>query len=161
MSSKVERLRRHGERISDHAIASGPGLAGHITLVLVENVPIMKLYSAGDVAVQKPIQITGTCFYAGYAYDEGLMLDLCGSVDDDGYHVESIAVAGITVEIAQLLNARQSEHMGMWLALKDGSPAQLGWSDRHKHDGCGIQQLTVNIGSGLGWSATRQPMYYP
>lgn len=55
MYSKVKRLRRHGERISDHAIASDPGVVGHITLVLVENVPVMKLHDAGDDAVQKPI----------------------------------------------------------------------------------------------------------
>lgn len=78
-------------------------------------------------------QVTGQLLYAGYAYDDGLMLDLYGSVDDEGYHVDSIAVAGTTVEIAQLFNARQTEHMGMWLALKDGSPAQREWADRHKH----------------------------
>lgn len=25
------------------------------------------------------------------------------------------------------------EHMGMWLALKDGNSTQREWADRHKH----------------------------
>lgn len=78
-------------------------------------------------------QVTGTLLYAGYAYAEGLMLDLYGSVDDDGYHVESIAVADTTVEIAQLFSSRQTEHVGMWLALKDGSHSQREWADRNWH----------------------------
>lgn len=72
--------------------------------------------------------------YAGYEYDDGLLLDLYdGSVDEDGCHVESVAVSGTTIEIAQLFHGRQLENMGMWLALKDGNPAQRQWAERHKH----------------------------
>lgn len=105
-------------------------------------------------------QVTGQLLYAGYAYDEGLMLDLYGLVDDDGYYVESIAVACTTVEIAQLFNARQIENMGMWLALKDGSPSASGQSAisttqrRTTVDG-------VTVGIEWGSSATRQPIHYP
>ncbi len=55
MYSKVKRLRRRGERISDREIGADPGIVGHVTIVLVENVPVMKLHGAGDDAVQKPI----------------------------------------------------------------------------------------------------------
>lgn len=53
MYSKVKRLRRDGERKSDHEIAADPGIVGHLTIVLIENVPVMKLHGAGDDAVQK------------------------------------------------------------------------------------------------------------
>lgn len=78
-------------------------------------------------------QVAGHLLYAGYEYDDDLILDLYGSVDEDGYHVESVAIAGSTVEIAQLFHGRQMEHMGLWLALKDGNPTQREWADRHKH----------------------------
>lgn len=55
MYSKVKRHRRRGERKSDHEIAADPGIVGHITIVLIENVPVMKLHGAGDDAVQKPL----------------------------------------------------------------------------------------------------------
>lgn len=55
MYSKVKRLRRHGERKSDHEIAADDGIVGHLTIVLIENVPVMKLHGAGDDAVQRPI----------------------------------------------------------------------------------------------------------
>lgn len=54
MYSKVKRLRERGERKSDHAIAADPGLVGHVTVVLVENVPVIKIYAAGDDGTQKP-----------------------------------------------------------------------------------------------------------
>lgn len=55
MYSKVKRLRRRGERRSDHEIAADEGVVGHLTIVLIENVPVMKLHAAGDDAVQRPI----------------------------------------------------------------------------------------------------------
>lgn len=55
MYSKVKRLRRRGERISDHEIASDSGIVGHLTMVLIETTPVMKLHSAGDDSVQKPL----------------------------------------------------------------------------------------------------------
>lgn len=55
MYSKVKRLRRHGERKSDHEIAADEGVVGHLTIVLIERVALMKLHGAGDDAVQKPI----------------------------------------------------------------------------------------------------------
>lgn len=55
MYSKVKRLRRRGERISDHEIGSDTGIVGHITIVLIEHVPVMKLHGAADDAVQKPL----------------------------------------------------------------------------------------------------------
>ena len=55
MYSKIKRLRRGGERISDREIGADSGIVGHITIVLVENVPVMKLHGAGDDAVQKPL----------------------------------------------------------------------------------------------------------
>lgn len=55
MYSKVKRLRRRGERKSEHEIAADDGVVGHLTIVLIENVALMKLHGAGDDAVQKPI----------------------------------------------------------------------------------------------------------
>lgn len=55
MYSKVKRLRRRGERKSDHEIAADDGVVGHLTIVLIETVALMKLHGAGDDAVQKPI----------------------------------------------------------------------------------------------------------
>ena len=55
MYSRVKRLRRRGERKSDHEIAADDGVVGHLTIVLIEAVPLMKLHGAGDDAVQKPI----------------------------------------------------------------------------------------------------------
>lgn len=86
---------------------------------------------AGDTSVVMH-QVSRQLLYAGYEYDEGLALDFYGTVDDEGYHVESVAVGGTTVEIAQLFHGRQMEHIGLWLALKDGNPTQRGWANRHK-----------------------------
>lgn len=55
MYSKVKRLRRKGERKSDHEIGADNGIVGHLTIVLIEKTPVMKLHSAGDDSVQKPI----------------------------------------------------------------------------------------------------------
>lgn len=55
MYSKVKRLRRGGDRKRDHEIAADEGVVGHLTIVLIENVPVMKLHAAGDDSVQKPI----------------------------------------------------------------------------------------------------------
>lgn len=54
MYSKVKRLRRRGERKSYHEIAADDGIVGHLAIVLIENVPVMKLHAAEDDAVQKP-----------------------------------------------------------------------------------------------------------
>ncbi|MCC6071473.1 hypothetical protein ACFSQU_18190 [Massilia sp. GCM10020059] len=55
MYSTVKRLRRRGERIGDREIGADSGIVGHLTIVLIENVPVMKLHGAGDDAVQKPL----------------------------------------------------------------------------------------------------------
>jgi len=77
-------------------------------------------------------QVSGTLLHAGYQYDDGLVLDLYGYKDEDGHQVESIAVAGTTVEIVQLFRPRQMTNMGHWLDLKDGSAAQRVWAERYK-----------------------------
>lgn len=82
-------------------------------------------------------QVTGALLYAGYQYDDGLLLDLYGSVDDEGHHVESVAVSDTKVEIAQLFTSRQLENMARWLDLKDGSPTQREWAERHRHHAAG------------------------
>lgn len=78
-------------------------------------------------------QVSGQLLYVGYEYDEDLILDLYGSVDEEGFHVHSVAITGTTVEIAQLFRGRQMEHMSLWLDLKDGDHTQREWADRHKH----------------------------
>ena len=78
-------------------------------------------------------QVAGSLLFVGYEYDEGLQLDLYGQIDEEGHHVESVAVSGSTVEIAQLFNSRQLEHMSQWLDLKDGNPVQREWAERHRH----------------------------
>lgn len=55
MHSKVKRLRRNGERKSDHDIGADPGLIGHVTVVLVENTAVMKIYAPGDDGSQQPV----------------------------------------------------------------------------------------------------------
>lgn len=35
-------------------------------------------------------QVSGQLLYAGYEYDDDLLFDLYGSVDEDGCHVESV-----------------------------------------------------------------------
>jgi hypothetical protein len=50
MYSKVKRLRRGGERISDHEIAADPGAVGHMTICQVGDVIVAKLHAAGDDA---------------------------------------------------------------------------------------------------------------
>lgn len=82
-------------------------------------------------------QVHGQLLHVGYEYDEGLLLDLYGSVDEDGCHVESIAVTGTTIEISQLFRGRQMENMSLWLSLKDGGPAQREWAERHRQHASG------------------------
>lgn len=55
MYSRVKRLRRSGERKSDHETAANVGVVGHLTIVLIEHVTLMKLHGAGDDADQEPI----------------------------------------------------------------------------------------------------------
>lgn len=55
MYSRVKVLRRHGERLSDHEIGAAPWHVGHLTIVLIEHVPVMKLHAAGDDSVMAPI----------------------------------------------------------------------------------------------------------
>ncbi len=55
MYSKIKRLRRGGERISDRDIAADPGKVGHMTLCQVGTVIVAKLHGAGDDARQTPI----------------------------------------------------------------------------------------------------------
>lgn len=82
-------------------------------------------------------EVSGTLLHAGYAYDEGLALDLYGSIGDDGEHeVESIAVAGTKVEIGQLFSSRQLANMGYWIDLKDGNAINKEWAERFKHTAC-------------------------
>jgi len=50
MYSKVKRLRRGGERISDRDIAADPGHVGHMTICQVGTVIVAKLHAAGDDA---------------------------------------------------------------------------------------------------------------
>ena len=50
MYSKVKRLRRGGERVSDHEIAADPGTVGHMTICQVGDVIVAKLHAAGDDA---------------------------------------------------------------------------------------------------------------
>lgn len=77
--------------------------------------------------------VSGNLLHSGYAYDEGLALDLYGSIGDDGEHeVESIAVAGTKVEIGQLFSSRQLMNMGYWLDLKDGNAMQKECATRYK-----------------------------
>ena len=50
MYSKVKRLRRGGERISDRDISADPGQVGHMTICQVGTVIVAKLHAAGDDA---------------------------------------------------------------------------------------------------------------
>lgn len=78
-------------------------------------------------------EVSGTLLHSGYAYDEGLALDLYGSIGDDGEHeVESIAVAGTKVNIGQLFSSRQLVNMGYWLDLKDGGAEQIIGAERYR-----------------------------
>lgn len=81
-------------------------------------------------------QVTGTLLHANFMFDEGLYLDLYGTpaTDDDGYEVESIAVAGTTVEIGQLFRGRQMLNMSYWLDLHKGNAAQRDWADRYRQE---------------------------
>lgn len=70
--------------------------------------------------------VSGQLLYAGYQYDDGLALDLYGSVDDGEHGVESVAVAGTNVEIGQLFSARKLELFGLWLDVnKNPAAAQV------------------------------------
>lgn len=55
MYSKVKRLRRNGERKSDHDIGVDPGIVGHVTLVMIEHTAVMKIHAAGDDGSRQPI----------------------------------------------------------------------------------------------------------
>lgn len=52
MYSTVTRLRRGGQRRSDHDIAADPGIVGHVTIVTIENYQVAKIYAAGDSGSQ-------------------------------------------------------------------------------------------------------------
>lgn len=77
--------------------------------------------------------VSGNLLHSGYAYDEGLALDLYGSIGDDGEHeVESIAVAGTKVNIGQLFSSRQLVNMSYWLDLKDSGPKYQEGAERYR-----------------------------
>jgi hypothetical protein len=80
-------------------------------------------------------QVTGTMLHEGYQYDDGLVLDLYGTADeDDGHRVESIAVHGTTVNIVQLFRGTQLTNMALWLDLKDSQePVLIEWAERYRH----------------------------
>lgn len=48
MYVKVKRLRRHGERLSDHDISADQGTVGHMTVWQVEATIVAKLRATGD-----------------------------------------------------------------------------------------------------------------
>jgi hypothetical protein len=52
MYSKITRLRRAGQRRSDHDIGADSGLVGHVTIVTIENYQVAKVFSAGDSGSQ-------------------------------------------------------------------------------------------------------------
>ncbi len=45
MYSKIKRLRRRGERLPDRDIGADPGIVGHVTVVLVENIALMSVHA--------------------------------------------------------------------------------------------------------------------
>lgn len=55
MYSKIKRLRRGGERISDRDIAADPGTVGHMTVCQVETTIVAKVHAAGDDSRMSPI----------------------------------------------------------------------------------------------------------
>lgn len=55
MYSKVKRLRRGGERISDRDIAADPGIVGHMTVCQVEHTIVAKVHAAGDDSRMSPV----------------------------------------------------------------------------------------------------------
>lgn len=79
-------------------------------------------------------QVTGQLLHANFMHSEDLYLDLYGSHDEDGFSVESIAVAGTTVDISVLFRGRQMTNMGYWLDLKDGGFAQRECAEQHRRD---------------------------
>lgn len=84
--------------------------------------------------VPKSDEVTGQFLHANYLYTEGLYLDLYGRLDEDGYCVESIAVAGTKVDISALFQGRQLLNMSYWLDLKDGGAAQRECAEQHRRE---------------------------
>lgn len=83
---------------------------------------------------EQSTQVTGQLLHTNYMYDGELYLDLYGYHDEDGFTVESIAVAGTTVDISTLFRGRQLQNMGYWLDLKDGGCAQRECAEQHRRD---------------------------
>jgi hypothetical protein len=55
MYSKVKRLRRGGERLSDRDIAADPGTVGDVCVGHIESTIVARLHAAGEGASRPPL----------------------------------------------------------------------------------------------------------
>ena len=55
MFVKVKRLRRRGDRLSDHDISADQGTVGHMIVWQLEAVIVAKLYAVGDESRKVPV----------------------------------------------------------------------------------------------------------
>lgn len=79
--------------------------------------------------------VSGESLYSHYQHSDVLQLDLYGYRDEGGHHVESVALSGTTIEIAELFSGKQLENMGLWLDFKDDvRPTLREYANRVKHD---------------------------
>jgi hypothetical protein len=55
MYSKVKILRRNGERRPDREIASDPGIVGHISMCVIVNYTVLKIFAPGGTGGRAPL----------------------------------------------------------------------------------------------------------
>lgn len=61
------------------------------------------------------MSITGKLLYRGYQFDSALTLDLYGEIDEDGYAVRDVTLAGSSIGLGQIVDDGHLEDMGHWL----------------------------------------------